>query len=415
VASTHSVSDDDRQKGDAITQPERPVQPAQEPAHADDRPEAWRRDRLLSSLNLLLATGLFFTIPFALKGGAAFFLPVTVAFTVAVTLVPLLEWLERRGVPSPLAAFMCVTTVVLIVNAAIAAIIFPAMTWLTLLPHRIGKLRETLAPVLDAYASLQRFADQLMGILSQQSNIPNAPPRVMITTPNSLVDLVATSAPGAILQMLFGLLLIYFFLSTWTRMRTHTILGRHSYAGSIRMAHTIRDMVNSTAAYIGTITIINLSIGGIVALVVWLLGMPSPLMWGGVAALFNYVPYVGPTATTALLAFGGLLAFDELFQALLPAGAFLLIHATEANVVTPMLVGRKLTINPLLILLALSFWGWVWGTVGALLSVPLLIMARVILESAGKPDIAGFLFEEGILADHHENHETPLDTSRPSP
>src|SRR3546814_11316313 len=91
-----------------------------------------------------------------------------------------------------------------------------------------------------------------------------------------------------------------------------------------------------------------------------MLGMPTPLMWGGLAALFNYVPYVGPTVTTAMLAFSGLLAFDDVYSAMLPALAFLGIHALEANFITPLLVGRRLTINPLLILLALSFWGWVW-------------------------------------------------------
>jgi predicted PurR-regulated permease PerM len=396
----------------------RPV-PSADPVHDhhESEDESWRRDRLLSSLNLLLATGLFFTVPFALKAGAAFFLPVTVAFTLAVTLVPPLEWLERRRVPSPLAALTCVAGAVLVINAAIAAILFPAMNWLTLLPQRIGKLRETLAPVLDAYASLQRFLDQIMSILSQRA--PHAPAQVTVTTPNSLIDLVAVSAPGAVIQMLFGLLLIYFFLSTWTRMRKHTILSRTSLDGSIRMARTIRDMVNATAAYIGTITMINLSMGAVVSLVVWLLGMPTPLMWGGLAALFNYVPYVGPTVTTAMLAFGGLLAFDDVSGALFPAIAFLCIHALEANFITPLLIGRRLTINPLLILLSLSFWGWVWGTVGALLSVPLLIMMRVLLESAGKPDIAGFLFEERLLgAGHHEfhdNHEPSLDRPKSSP
>lgn len=382
---------------------------------ADSESDSWRRDRLLSSLNLLIAVGLFFLIPFALKAGAAFFLPVTVAFTLAVTFVPMLEWLERRRFPSALAALMCVATTLLIINAAIAAIVFPAMNWFTLLPQRVGKLRETLAPVLDAYASIQRFADQIMGVLSQRQAFPNAPAQVTVTTPNSLIDLVATSAPGAIVQMLFGLLLIYFFLATWTRMRAHSILSRATLSGSIRMAQTIRDMVNATAAYIGTITIINLSMGALVALVAWLLGMPTPLMWGGLAALFNYIPYVGPTAMTGMLAFGGLLVFDDIWGALLPAGCFLAIHALEANVITPMLVGRRLTINPLLILLSLSFWGWVWGTVGALLSVPLLIMIRVILESAGKPDIAGFLFEERLLGEHHhESHDTSLDRPKPT-
>src|SRR3546814_20715504 len=113
------------------------------------------------------------------------------------------------------------------------------------------------------------------------------------------------------------------------------------------MARTIRDMVNATAAYIGTITVINLAMGALVSLVVWMLGMPTPLMWGGLAALFNYVPYVGPTVTTAMLAFSGLLAFDDVYSAMLPALAFLGIHSLKANFITPLLVGRRLTINPL--------------------------------------------------------------------
>ncbi len=373
-----------------------------------------RRDRLLSSLNLLMGVGLFLGLPFALRAGAQFFLPVTAAIVIAIVLVPSLEWLERRRVPSGLSAFLCVAGFLAVANAALAAIIVPATNWLTLLPERVNQIRETLAPLLKAYHALQRFADQLSGVLSERRFGPPAPPTVNVNTPNTLVDLIAMSAPAAILQMLFGLLLIYFFLATYTRMRRESIRRRGSFDGSMRMARTIRDVVDSTAAYIGTIAIINLCMGALVTVVVWALGMPTPLMWGGLAALFNFVPYVGPTITTALLAFGGLLAFDELWGAMLPAGAYLAIHALEANVLTPTLVGRRLTINPLLILLALSYWGWVWGTTGALLSVPLLIMTKVLLESAGKPDIAGFLFEDRTLGEvWHEPDDGALDTRTP--
>src|SRR3546814_17491608 len=116
------------------------------------------------------------------------------------------------------------------------------MNWLTLRPQRVGKLRETLAPLLDAYASLQRFVDQIMSIMSQRA--PHAPAQVTVTTPNSLVDLIAVSAPGAIIQMLFGLLLIYFFLSTWKRMRATPTLTRSSLTGSIRLARRTPHMGN---------------------------------------------------------------------------------------------------------------------------------------------------------------------------
>ena len=125
--------------------------------------------------------------------------------------------------------------------------------------------------------------------------------------------------------------------------------------------------------------------------------MRTPLMWGGIVAVLNYIPYLGPIASVLLLALGGLMAFADPWYALLPAVAFAVIHMVEANVITPSLVGRRLTINPLLILVSLSFWAWVWGTTGALLAVPLLIIGKTVLNAAGKPDIAGFLFEEGTL------------------
>jgi predicted PurR-regulated permease PerM len=128
-------------------------------------------------------------------------------------------------------------------------------------------------------------------------------------------------------------------------------------------------------------------------------------MWGGIAAVLNYIPYLGPIASALLLALGGLMTFSDPWYALLPALIFIGIHLIEANFVTPTVVGRRLTINPLLILLSLSFWAWVWGTTGALLAVPLLIIMRTVLDAAGKPDIAGFLFEEGTLI--HEHHEEP--------
>jgi predicted PurR-regulated permease PerM len=121
------------------------------------------------------------------------------------------------------------------------------------------------------------------------------------------------------------------------------------------------------------------------------------LMWGGLVALLNFIPYLGPIGGVLLLAVGGLMVFPDVWYALLPAMSFAIIHIIEANIVTPALIGRRLTINPLLILIALSFWTWVWGTAGALLAVPLLIIGKTILSAAGKPDIAGFLFEDGTL------------------
>ena len=115
---------------------------------------AYRRDRLLASLTLIAGIGLAVAMPFALRAGAEFFLPVTAALVIAIALVPLLEWFERRRVPSGLAALICVVLFIALANAAVAAIVLPATEWVRLLPERIGRIRETLDPLLDVYASL---------------------------------------------------------------------------------------------------------------------------------------------------------------------------------------------------------------------------------------------------------------------
>ena len=130
--------------------------------------------------------------------------------------------------------------------------------------------------------------------------------------------------------------------------------------------------------------------------------MPTPLMWGGLAALFNFIPYVGPIIVVGLLGLGGMITYTDPLQALLPAGAFLCCHLTEANFITPQIVGKRLTMSPLAILLALSFWGWIWGTIGALVSVPLLILGHTLLERVGRPDVAGFLFDGRTLTRTNE-------------
>ena len=353
-----------------------------------------QRVRLLAGLTLIAGIGLLLALPFALRAGAEFFLPVTAAMVIAIALVPLLEWLERRRVPSGLAAFICLLVFLSIANAALASIVVPATEWFQALPERIPQIQANLAPLIDFYSNLQKFVDDTVQMLARG---PVAAAQASaISAPSSLMDYVS-SAPHAAIQLFFAILVIYFFLSGWTRLRERTITSRGSFGGALATARVIQNVVDSTSAYLGTITFINVALGLLVATALWLIGMPSPLMWGGIVALLNYVPYIGPILAAVLLALGGLMTFSDIWIALLPATILVGLHLVEANIVTPTVLGRRLTINPLLILVSLSFWGWVWGTAGALLAVPLLIIIQTVVGAAGKPDIAGFLFEEGTL------------------
>jgi predicted PurR-regulated permease PerM len=370
-------------------------------AHAAEAPqephgEELRRDRLLAALTLMAGVGLFLAVPFALQAGSPFFLPLTAAVVIAIALVPALEWLERRGLPASLSALLCVLLFLIIANAALASIVVPAWQWVSILPDRIDQIQSNIAPLIDFYSAAERFVNRTI------ENFATAPAReaAQVSTaapPTSLIDLVGTSAPSAIIEMFFAVLVIYFFLSGWTRLRRAAITSRSSFDGAMATARVIQNVVDDTSAYLGTITVINLMLGLIVAGLLWTIGMPTPLMWGGIVALLNYIPYFGPVIAALLLALGGLMTFNDVWWALLPALMMTGAHLIEANAITPLVVGHRLTISPILILVSLSFWGWVWGTPGALLAVPLLIIIQTVLRAAGKPDIAGFLFEQGTL------------------
>jgi predicted PurR-regulated permease PerM len=283
-----------------------------------------------------------------------------------------------------------------------AAIVYPAIDWVALIPQRIDRVTHALAPLLDLYSNLEKFIDKTAARISLEASEART---VRVETPNSLLGIITASAPHAAVQLFFSLLVIYFFLAGWTGMRKRTIVSRGSFEGALTTARVIQQTVDATSTYIGTITVINVCLGGLTAVILWGLGMDSPVMWGGIVAVLNYIPYLGPIAAALLLALGGLMTFVDPWAAMLPPLIFISLHLIEANVITPLIVGHRLTINPLLILVSLSFWAWVWGTTGALLAVPLLIIFKTIFAAAGTPDIAGFLFEDGTLTHVGEEEE----------
>lgn len=368
-----------------------------------------KRDRLLASLTLIAGIGVIVALPFALRQGAEFFMPVTAALVVAIALVPMLEWFERRGLPSKASAGLCLVLFLLFAFFAIGSIVIPATNWVAQIPTKITKVRAALEPIIQLYKHLDRFIDRTVSQIAITQEQTRA---VRIETPNSVMGLLTSSAPHLLIQLFFALLVIFFFLAGWTAMRKKTIVSRGSFEGALTTARVIQQVVDATSTYLGTITLINLGLGALTAMVLWWLGMPSPIMWGGIVAVANYIPYLGPIASALLLFAGGLMIYPDIWGALLPPSVFICFHLIEANFFTPMVVGHRLTISPLSILISLSFWAWVWGTTGALLAVPLLIIMKTVFSAAGTPDIAGFLFEHGTLTHIGEPDEEEEEEKR---
>ena len=367
-----------------------------------------KRDRLLAGLTLVASVGLVVALPFALRSGAEFFMPVTAALVVAIALVPLLEWFERRGIPSKLSAGLCVIIFLAIALFALGSIVVPATDWVAQVPQKITKVRAALEPILDLYKNLDRFIDKITAQIpvAQTGGSARA---VRIEEPNSMLGLLTSSAPHLLIQLFFALLVIFFFLAGWTAMRKKTIVSRGSFEGALTTARVIQQVVDATSTYLGTITLINVGLGALTAFILWRLQMPSAVMWGGIVAVLNYIPYLGPIASALFLFLGGLMTYPDVWGAMLPPAAFISLHLIEANFFTPMVVGKRLTISPLAILVSLSFWAWVWGTTGALLALPLLIILKTVFSAAGTPDIAGFLFEHGTLTHIGEPDEEEVE------
>jgi len=376
-----------------------------------------KRDRLLAALTLIGGIGLIVGLPFALRTGAEFFMPVTAALVVAIALVPLLEWFERRGIPSKLSAGLCLLIFMLLAVFAIGSIVVPATDWVHQVPTKITKVRSELEPIFDLYKNLDRFIDRTVSQIEVSGAQASQTRAVRIETPNSMLGLLTSSAPHLLIQLFFSLLVIFFFLAGWTTMRKKTIVSRGSFEGALTTARVIQQVVDATSTYLGTITLINIGLGTLTATALWWLGMPSPVMWGGIVAVANYIPYLGPIVCALLLFLGGLMIYPDVWGALMPPAVFIGFHLVEANFFTPMVVGHRLTISPLSILISLSFWAWVWGTTGALLAVPLLIIMKTIFSAAGTPDIAGFLFEHGTLThigDPDEEEEAERQQMQPA-
>src|SRR5438309_4711312 len=161
-----------------------------------------KRDRLLASLTLLAGIGLIVMMPFALRAGAEFFMPVTAALVVAIALVPLLEWFERRGIPSRAAAGLCLVLFLLLALFAIGSIVMPASNWVAQVPTKIPKVRAALEPVIQLYKHLDRFIDRTVSQIAITQEHTRA---VRIETPNSVSTLLISSAPHLLIQIFFAL------------------------------------------------------------------------------------------------------------------------------------------------------------------------------------------------------------------
>src|SRR6478735_3737847 len=329
--------------------------------------------RLISALVVLLAIGLFLALPFVLSIGSVVFLPLVTAIILTIVLSPLADKLAQIGLPNFLASLLALLTLFQDMPAMI---------------DRIGEHFSEMQGTLAWFARLNEKVAAISGVSKGQ--------KVVLAGPTMLEQL-AFATPTVLLEVLLTFLMAFFMIEARVRMRRKLLLERQHFGATLKAARVMRDVQDRVGSYILTVGLINLVVGLIVTLGAWLLGMAYPVMWGGLAALLNFLPYVGPLAMIALLTLFGLGTADAPLVGLIPAACYLGLHAVESNVVTPAVLGARFTMNPVLILFALSYFSWIWGMTGALLSVPLLLTITALVEHLGRPNFIGFIFGEPLF------------------
>ncbi|MET0179366.1 MAG: AI-2E family transporter [Novosphingobium sp.] len=347
--------------------------------------------RLLSTLVLLLGLGVFLALPFVLSVGSVVFLPLVAAIILTIILSPLADRLIRLGLPNILASAISLLAMVVAVVFSLLVIIQPAYDLVDQAPQLIARIGEQFSALRGNFSWLAEINRQLARISGGTTGA-----QVVVASP-SMLEQVAFATPTVVLEILLTLLMTYFMIEARIRMKRRLLLERHSFGASLRAARVMRDVQERVASYILTVAQINLGVGVIVALGAWALGLTAPIMWGGLAMVLNFLPYLGPLMMMALLAVVGLGTADTLLLGLAPMLLFLALHAVEANAVTPSVLGARFTVNPVMILLAISYFSWIWGVVGALLSVPILLTVTALFEHLGKPNLVGFMFGEPLF------------------
>lgn len=371
-----------------------PTSPTPPPVRRPGQRNAFAQQelRLISALVLLLGVGLFLALPFVLSIGAIVFLPVVTAVILTVILSPLADKLNGWGLPNALASLISLLIFFAILLLALALILQPAITLFDELPALVKRVGERFGELQERFSWVAQVNDQLADLMAREGQ----PREVVLATPSFLEE-IAFATPTVVIEVILTLLMAFFMIESRIRLRQKLLFGRTSFGSSIKAARVLREVQDRVAAYILTVGWINALVGVIVALGAWALGVDAPIMWGGLAAILNFLPYIGPTLMVGLLALFGIGTADTVLLGLVPALAYLGLHTIEANAITPSILGARFTMNPVMILIALSYFTWIWGAFGALLSVPILLMLTALFDHIGRPNLVGFIFGEPLF------------------
>jgi predicted PurR-regulated permease PerM len=324
------------------------------------------------SLRFLVMIALFVTAYFAKD----LILPILLGFLLALTLSPVSRGLHRLGVPHVVSAFLLVLSTSAVIFAILAGTAGTVALWSDEIPRMGNEIQQKLRGMSDAVENVRDATAEVEKISGEKDD----PQEVVVKQPSlmdSAFDTVATV--GATLAV--TLVLAIFLLSSGELFYLKLVQAFPTLSGKKRALTTVYNVERRVSRYLLTITIINAFLGLCVGIYLTLLGLTNGAVWGVAAFLLNFLPYLGGFIGSVLVGAFAIVQFDNLGYALLAPLGYQILTGVEGNLITPYLVGRRLSMNTVAVFLTVVFWGWLWGLAGALVAVPFLVVFKVICEN----------------------------------
>ena len=301
-------------------------------------------------------------------------LPIVVAFLSALVLSPIVRTLKRSGIHESISAFLLVVLFAGVFGLTVYSLSGPISQWIEEAP-RIGqelrtKLKTLRRPMEQIDAAQKQLEDATQGTTD---------PRVQEVTVREpgLLSTVAQGVPNIFAGAAVTFVLLLFLLASGDMFYEKLVRVLPTLTDRKRGLRIAYDIEREVSRYLLTITIINFALGAVIGAGLFVLGMPNPILWGLIAALLNFVPYIGAITGMAVVSVVAMVSFPTLGHALLAPAFYMFCSAIEGQFITPALVGRRLQINAIAVFLAIVFWGWIWGVIGVFVAVPMLIVVKV--------------------------------------
>lgn len=302
--------------------------------------------------------------------------PITLAFLLSLVFSPVVRTFARVRIPRVLTAFTIVLGLTATAIAGVYGLSGPVSGWIDEAPQIERQLRLRLADLGEPLDKL-RDAQQKVSNATDQNNEGDDVQKVVVAEPN-LISQAAQGAPGIATGIALMLVLLLFILSGGDLVYEKMVRALPTFGDrrkGLRIAH---DVEREVSRYLATISAINIILGIVIGTLMAMIGMPNPFLWGVAAAVLNFVPVLGALCGVMLVGVVALVSVQTTSEALLAPALYLACTALEGQLITPALVGNRLRINSIAIILAIAFWGWLWGFVGVLVAMPLLIVTSVI-------------------------------------